>query len=314
MHTHDLSSWTHEHAFDAGNPLGERGTQRVAAFTAGMMAVEIAAGWLFGSMALLADGWHMGTHVAALGISATAYALARRYASDPRFSFGAWKIEVLGGFASANVLGMVALYMAAESVRRFFRPRAIRYDEALAVAALGLGVNLASALLSCGGTATGPRSRPFARGPAPSRPVARGRAFARSRWRLARPLRPQPPRGLHAGPRRRGDLGARDRGAPRGQALPIGVARSGDGRGRGGARERVGLSSDPRHEPGPVGPGDGPRGRGGDPEGSRSGRRHVRLRPPRLEGRPLEVRLRRLGGRGAPPAARPVQGAPRRPR
>jgi cation diffusion facilitator family transporter len=98
-------------------------------------------------MALLADGWHMSTHVAALGMTAVAYLLARRYASDTRFAFGTWKIEVLGGFASAIVLAMVALYMAAESIQRLFQPLDIHYNQALVVAVIGLLVNLASALM-----------------------------------------------------------------------------------------------------------------------------------------------------------------------
>lgn len=147
MHTRDISLWAHDHVFDAGNPLGERRTRWVVALTASMMCVEIAAGWFFRSMALLADGWHMSTHAAALGIAALAYRLARRYAGDGRFAFGTWKIEVLGGFASGVVLVMVALFMAVASVERLLDPLPIRYDQALVVAALGLGVNLASAWL-----------------------------------------------------------------------------------------------------------------------------------------------------------------------
>ena len=147
MHTSDLSAWTHQHVFHSGNPLGEKNTWRVVALTATMMVVEIAAGLLFNSMALLADGWHMSTHAAALCITGLAYALSRRHASDTRYAFGTWKIEVLGGFASAIVLGMVALYIAAEAAQRFFRPLDIHYDQALVVAVVGLLVNLVSALL-----------------------------------------------------------------------------------------------------------------------------------------------------------------------
>src|SRR5215207_9860684 len=100
-----------DHDFNPGNPLGERGTRRVVLLTATMMVVEIVAGWLTNSMALLADGWHMGTHVAALGIAAFAYWYARKHANDPRFAFGTWKVGVLAGFASAIVLGLVAVYM-----------------------------------------------------------------------------------------------------------------------------------------------------------------------------------------------------------
>ncbi len=97
LHTHDFSFFKHDHVFDRGNPLAERRTWAVIALTATMMLVEITAGWLFNSMALLADGWHMSTHAAALGLTALSYLLARRLASDPRFAFGTWKIEVLGG-------------------------------------------------------------------------------------------------------------------------------------------------------------------------------------------------------------------------
>lgn len=147
MSVPDLSLWQHPHEFDAGNPLAERNTWRVVGLAAVMMIVEIAAGWWSGSMALLADGWHMSTHVAALGITAGSYWLARRYARDARFAFGTFKIEVLGGFSSAIVLGMVALLTAAESVERLFSPHSIHYEQALAVAVIGLVVNLASVWL-----------------------------------------------------------------------------------------------------------------------------------------------------------------------
>lgn len=147
MHTDDLSPWEHTHIFDAGNPEGERNTRLVVLITAVMMVFEIAAGYVFNSMALLADGWHMGTHAAALGLTAAAYLAARKYASDERFSFGTWKIEILGGFASAIVLGMVALYVAAESIARLFHPLTIHYNQALSVAVIGLMVNLVCAFL-----------------------------------------------------------------------------------------------------------------------------------------------------------------------
>ncbi len=115
-----------------------------------MMVVEIVAGLLFRSMAVLSDGWHMSTHAAALGITALAYVIARRSAHDGRYAFGTWKVEVLGGFASAIVLAMVALYMAVESVRRLAQPLQIQYDQALIVAVVGLVVNLVSARLLVG--------------------------------------------------------------------------------------------------------------------------------------------------------------------
>ena len=122
MHTHDLSPWTHPHLFDEGNPLAERGTRLVMWITAAMMVVEIVAGWWFNSMALLADGLHMSSHALAIGLSAFAYAAARRYASDTRFAFGTWKIEVLAGFASAIFLLGVAALMVIGSVEHLLRP------------------------------------------------------------------------------------------------------------------------------------------------------------------------------------------------
>jgi cation diffusion facilitator family transporter len=134
----------HDHVFDSGNPVGERGTRAVIILSLAMMIAELIAGFAFGSMALLADGWHMATHVAAMGIAAAAYFFARRFASDTRFAFGTWKIEVLGGFTSAIVLGLVALGMIAESIQRLWQPQVISYRESLFVAAIGLIVNLFS--------------------------------------------------------------------------------------------------------------------------------------------------------------------------
>jgi cation diffusion facilitator family transporter len=115
--------------------------------TAVMMVVEITAGWWFNSMALLADGWHMSSHAIAIGLSAFAYTAARRYARDPRFAFGTWKIEILGGFASAIFLLGVAAMMVFASVERILSPQPIHYQEAMIVAALGLMVNLVSAMI-----------------------------------------------------------------------------------------------------------------------------------------------------------------------
>ncbi|MFG6468053.1 CDF family Co(II)/Ni(II) efflux transporter DmeF [Roseateles sp. BYS87W] len=147
MHSHDLTPWHHSHVFDTGNAAAERSTRVVMWITLAMMAVEIAAGWFFNSMALLADGFHMSSHAVAIGLSAWAYATARRHAGDPRYAFGTWKIEVLGGFASAVfLLGVVAL-MLYGSVERLFKPEPIHYPEAMAIAVLGLGVNLVCALI-----------------------------------------------------------------------------------------------------------------------------------------------------------------------
>ncbi|WP_035879524.1 CDF family Co(II)/Ni(II) efflux transporter DmeF [Cupriavidus sp. BIS7] len=147
MQTQDLSRWTHSHVFDTGNHAAERGTRLVMLITAAMMFVEIAAGLWFNSMALLADGWHMSSHALAIGLSAFAYAAARRYANDARFAFGTWKIEVLAGFASAVFLLGIAALMVFGSVERMITPQAIHYKEAMAVTVIGLVVNLACALI-----------------------------------------------------------------------------------------------------------------------------------------------------------------------
>jgi len=142
-----LSRWRHGHVFQQTAGRAERSTRLVVALTALTMVIEIAAGWWFNSMALLADGWHMGSHTLAIGLSALAYAAARRHAHDPRFAFGTWKIEVLGGFASAVLLLGVAGMMVVASVERLVAPQPIAYREAIAVAILGLAVNLICALL-----------------------------------------------------------------------------------------------------------------------------------------------------------------------
>jgi cation diffusion facilitator family transporter len=146
-HSHDLSPWQHSHQFDAGNRSGETRTRWVLAVTLVTMVAEIATGWWSGSMALLADGWHMGTHALALGVAAVAYALARRHARDSRFTFGTWKIEVLGSFASALVLALVAVGIIAESALRLWRAEPIAIETALLVAVIGLVVNLVCAWL-----------------------------------------------------------------------------------------------------------------------------------------------------------------------
>lgn len=137
----------HSHRFDQGNPLAERNTRWAVLLTACMMVAEIAGGWLFNSMALLADGWHMSSHALALGLAVLAYGAARRYANDPRFSFGTWKIEVLGNYTSALLLLLVAGLMLYQSVERLLDPSPIHYQQAMLVAALGLLVNLACAWL-----------------------------------------------------------------------------------------------------------------------------------------------------------------------
>ena len=138
----------HSHVFDEGNPLAERNTRRVVWLTAAMMVAEIFGGWKFNSMALLAEGWHISSHALALGLSAAAYAAARRWAHDGRFAFGTWKIEVLGGYTSAICLMGVAILMLYQSVERLITPSAIHYNYAIAIAVVGLAVNLLCAWLT----------------------------------------------------------------------------------------------------------------------------------------------------------------------
>jgi len=147
MHRYTLKEWQHGHDFAVIHEHGERRTLQVLVLTAITMIVEIAAGTAFGSMALLADGWHMGTHVAAFMITIFAYHYARKHAGSPKFTFGTGKVSVLGGFASAVALAVVALVMMAESVHRMFQPQPISFNEAIGVAGLGLLINIISALL-----------------------------------------------------------------------------------------------------------------------------------------------------------------------
>ncbi len=148
MHDHTLDDPGHDHDFlGADHRRNERRTWLVIALTAAMMIGEIAAGAAFGSMALLADGFHMATHAGALAIAALAYAYARRHTHDDRFAFGTGKLGELAAFASAIILAVVALLIGYESVLRLATPTPIRFDEAIAVATLGLVVNLASAWL-----------------------------------------------------------------------------------------------------------------------------------------------------------------------
>ncbi len=148
MHDHSVDGFTHPHVFlGRDHAANERRTLIVVALTTAMMVAEISGGALFGSMALIADGLHMSTHTAALGISALAYIYARRHANDPRFAFGTGKFGDLAAFASGLALAMVSLLIAYESIGRLIHPRTIAYDAALAIAGLGLCVNLTSAWL-----------------------------------------------------------------------------------------------------------------------------------------------------------------------
>lgn len=137
----------HTHLFHEGNPNSERNTRLAVVLTSAAMLAEIAGGLVFNSMALLADGWHMSSHVLALGLSAAAYRASRYFARDVRFAFGTWKIEVLSGYTSAVFLLFIAFLMFYESFRRLLAPVPIQYDQAIFVAVAGLAVNLACAWL-----------------------------------------------------------------------------------------------------------------------------------------------------------------------
>jgi len=146
VHTHEVNDRTHDHVFNQHEQrAGEARTIAIVVLTAVMMVIEIAAGVIFGSMALLADGLHMASHATALGIAVLAYVVSRRLAADPRFAFGVGKINSLAGFASAVLLMGFALFMAIESTERLIHPLAISFDNALLVAVLGLLVNAVSA-------------------------------------------------------------------------------------------------------------------------------------------------------------------------
>lgn len=148
MHSQSVETWAHEHAFlGQKHSRHERRTWLVVALTAAMMAAEIVGGIAFGSLALLADGWHMSTHAAALAIAALAYRFARTHAHDPRFSFGTGKLGELAAFTSAVILAMIALLIGYESVVRLVQPVEISFSEAIPIAVVGLAVNLLSAWL-----------------------------------------------------------------------------------------------------------------------------------------------------------------------
>lgn len=147
----EIEDFTHDHVFlGAAHDENARRTLWVVGLTAAMMVGEIIAGYLTGSMALLADGFHMATHAGALGIAAAAYAYAKRHAANDRFSFGTGKVGDLAGFASALVLGLVALGIGVESVLRLFQPIKVAFGEATVIAIIGLGVNIISAFLLSG--------------------------------------------------------------------------------------------------------------------------------------------------------------------
>ncbi len=144
MTTNDLE---HNHDYSVTNHQAERNTMRVIILTVSMAIIEISAGLIYGSMALLADGWHMTTHALALGITVFAYWFSRKHRNDPAYTFGTGKVDTLGGFTSAIVLGIVALIMAAESIMRLVNPAGIQFNQAILVAVVGLAVNLFSAIM-----------------------------------------------------------------------------------------------------------------------------------------------------------------------
>ncbi|UGQ29875.1 CDF family Co(II)/Ni(II) efflux transporter DmeF [Acinetobacter calcoaceticus] len=146
MQDHSVSRH-HQHQFDEGNPLAQKRILIATILTASMMVLEVFGGWFFNSMALLADGWHMSSHMLALGLAYFAYRAARHYSKDRRFSFGTWKIEILAGYSSAILLMVVAIFMAFQSVQRLFNPVEIFYNDAIPIAILGLVINLICAWL-----------------------------------------------------------------------------------------------------------------------------------------------------------------------
>jgi cation diffusion facilitator family transporter len=148
MHMESLALWQHEHVFlGHDHRRNERRSWAVVALCGAMMAAEIVGGWLWGSMALIADGLHMSTHAGALVIAAAAYSYARRHVRDERFAFGTGKLGDLAAFTSAVVLAMIALLIGYEGVERLLSPTPIALNQAIPLAALGLAVNLASAWL-----------------------------------------------------------------------------------------------------------------------------------------------------------------------
>jgi cation diffusion facilitator family transporter len=148
MHLRKIRLWQHDHIFGQDKEqAGERRTVIVTIVTAVMMAVEILAGIIFGSMALLADGLHMASHATALGINSFAYIYARRHSSDKGFNFGTGKVNTLGGFTGAILLGFFALFMVWKSVKRMFAPVGIAFSSAIFVAVIGLVVNMVSVFI-----------------------------------------------------------------------------------------------------------------------------------------------------------------------
>ncbi len=139
--------WQQSHNFNNEKKNAERKTLIVVIITLVTMLAEIIAGWIFGSMALFSDGIHMGTHASALSISLISYILARKLSKDTRYTFGTWKIEILGAYTSALILGLMGLFVLVISIQRFFNPVNINYNYAILIAVIGLVVNVICALI-----------------------------------------------------------------------------------------------------------------------------------------------------------------------
>ena len=156
MHVHDLSPYSHSHAFgDPGMAHRSRALLQVTWITLATMFIELAAGAWSGSLALTADGWHMGTHALALGGAVLAYRLSARASGRAGFAFGGWKIEVLAAYTSGLALLLAAAWLVVDAIRTLRDPHDIAYGEAMAVAVVGLAVNLASAWLLARGERRG---------------------------------------------------------------------------------------------------------------------------------------------------------------
>jgi cation diffusion facilitator family transporter len=147
MHSHDPTEHAHHHDFAHGHGAGERRTRAVVLLTLAMMIAELVVGSLTGSMALMADGWHMATHAGALGLALFAYWYARTRARSGEYTFGTGKVYALAGYTSGIVLGVVSLWMFVESGLRLYQRPPVDFGDALPVAVLGLVVNVASMLL-----------------------------------------------------------------------------------------------------------------------------------------------------------------------
>lgn len=147
MHDKNLAHYQHPHEFHEVNKSNVRQVAIVVAISVVAMMLEILFGWLSRSMALLSDGWHMGTHASAMSITLFTYYIAHKHKHDRSFSFGTWKVEVLGAYTSAILLGMAALSVLFSSIKRMISPETILYDQALIVALLGLGVNVICAII-----------------------------------------------------------------------------------------------------------------------------------------------------------------------